>query len=119
MVAPGGSLFFVADTLYPGAKLFKWGNRFFFIKKALPRGYDSEIRAPSYGEGEHYPGATPPTIFGKFIPFAFVQEHRVLRVFPLGDRFGEAARELRKMVLDTFFCFELLLQPETSTIQNS
>lgn len=53
----------------------------------------------------------------RFVPFALVQEHRVLRVLPLGDRFGEAARELGQMVLDTFFCFELLLQPESSKIQ--
>ena len=51
--------------------------------------------------------------FDTSIPFALVQEHRVLRVFPLGDRLGEAGRELREMVLDTFFSLELLLQPET------
>lgn len=82
--------------------------------KAPSRPKDATSTSTNQQEHGTYPSAV--RIFDRFIPFALVQEYRVLRVLPLGDRFGEAARELRKMVLDTFFCYELLLQPETSRI---
>lgn len=44
------------------------------------------------------------------LPFALVQEHRVLGALPLGNALGEASRKLRKAVLDELLSFELVLQ---------